>query len=105
MNESVFFNFLESQNLSMSWRFLPERDTIYGITYEVQAVSKSSSDLPPGVRSTDILTVTQFAEVFPLAAVTNTLDSFGCGTIRFRDVSNERLVYFQMIFRYFGTAL
>jgi hypothetical protein len=53
------------------------------------------------LRTSDILTVTQFANVFPMDAVTRTLDSFGCGTIRVREATNERLFYFQLMLSLF----
>lgn len=64
-------------------------------------MTKDSPDLDFAPSASDILTVTQFANVFPLDAVTRTLDSFGCGTIRVREATNERLVYFQLMLALF----
>ena len=64
-------------------------------------MANSSSDRDSTVNVSDILTVTQFANVFPVDAVTRTLDSLGCGTIRVREATNERLVYFQMMLSLF----
>jgi hypothetical protein len=62
---------------------------------------QEEAELPPGTRATDILTVTHFAKVFPLNAVTQTLDSLDCGTVRFRGIPNERVVYLQMMLALF----
>jgi hypothetical protein len=51
--------------------------------------------------SPNSLTVAQFAQVFPMFAVTEALDSAGCGTVRFRQASKERLVYYQMLLSLF----
>ncbi len=55
----------------------------------------------PLEESPNSLTVAQFAQVFPLFAVTEVLDSMGCGTVRFRQASKERLVYYQMLLSLF----
>lgn len=47
------------------------------------------------------LTVCQFAHVFPVSALTETLDSFGCGTVRVRQTTKEALVYYQMMLALF----
>jgi hypothetical protein len=62
---------------------------------------KSPSSLPSGVRITDTLTVTQFATVFPLDVVTETLDKHGCGTIRVRHLPNEMVIFFVMMLALF----
>lgn len=62
---------------------------------------QEEAELPSGTRATDILTVTHFAKIFPLDAVTQTLDSLGCGTIRFRGIPNERVVYLLMMLALF----
>lgn len=49
----------------------------------------------------DVLTATQFAQIFPLSSVTEVLDSFGCGTTRVRGATREKLVYFQMMLSLF----
>src|ERR1700738_4891142 len=64
-------------------------------------MSKSPSTLPPGVRSTDMLTVTQFATVFPINAINETLEKHGRGTIRVRHLPNEFVVYFVMMLALF----
>jgi hypothetical protein len=76
----------------------------YYMRYRQQGVRRMPNNTPDAEyepKATDILTVTQFANVFPMDAVTQTLDSFGCGTIRVRDVTNERLVYFQIMLSLF----
>ena len=83
--------------------------TAYGINMISYAVSvfedglmvKDSPSMDFAPSASDILTVTQFANVFPLDAVTRTLDSLGCGTIRVREATNERLVYFQLMLALF----
>ncbi len=62
---------------------------------------KSPLSLPSGVRITDTLTVTQFAAVFPLDAVTEALDRNGVGTVRVRHLPNELVVYFVMLLALF----
>ena len=58
---------------------------------------KDPQNLPSGVRPTDTLTVTQFATVFPIDSVVETLDSHGRGTIRVRTLPNEHVIFFVMM--------
>ena len=62
---------------------------------------KHPSELPSGVRPTDMLTVTQFAIVFPLDAIRAALEKFDCGTVRERCLTNESVVYFVMMLALF----
>jgi hypothetical protein len=59
--------------------------------------------LEPALEPTagDMLTVMQFATVFPMDVVTQVLDSRGCGTVRVRNATNERLVFFQLMLSVF----
>jgi len=62
---------------------------------------KSPAILPSGVRTTDILTVTQFASVFPMAEFDKILERLGRATVRVRDLPNECIVYFVMMLALF----
>lgn len=55
----------------------------------------------PMQETPNTLTVCQFAQIFPISAVTETLDSMGCGTIRVRQAPKEVLVYYQMMLALF----
>src|SRR5688572_8591630 len=65
------------------------------------SMTKDALELVPEPTASDMLTVTQFANVFPMDAVTKVLDSCGCGTVRVRDATNERLVFFQLMLSVF----
>lgn len=62
---------------------------------------KPPQSLPSGVRVTDMLSITQFAAVFPMKDVIATLEKHGCGTIRERLLLNEAVVYFVMLLALF----
>lgn len=62
---------------------------------------KPPADLPSGVRPTDILTVAQFASVFPIESVREALDECGVGTVRVRHLPSEAVVYFVMMLALF----
>ncbi len=62
---------------------------------------KEPSELPTGVRSTDVLTVTQFASVFTLETIQKSLERAGKQTQRDRKLSNDMVVYFVMMLALF----
>jgi hypothetical protein len=74
---------------------------IYGITHQEAAMPKSPTSLPAGVRATDILSIIQFATVFPIDAVNEVLEKHDCGTIRVRHLPNELVIYFVMMLALF----
>jgi hypothetical protein len=65
------------------------------------SMTKGALELVPEPTAGDMLTVMQFANVFPMDAVTRVLDSSGCGTVRVRHATNERLVFFQLMLSVF----
>lgn len=64
-------------------------------------MSKPPSTLPSGVRVTDILTVSQFAVIFPIKAILEILEERNLSTIRERHLPNEFVVYFVMMLALF----
>jgi hypothetical protein len=74
---------------------------IYGITLWSELMPKTPSELPAGVRATDTLTVTQFATIFPIASINDTLERYGRGTVRVRILPNEYVIYFVMMLALF----
>lgn len=62
---------------------------------------KTPTVLPPGLRTTDIITATQFAVAFPIGAVNRVLDECSRGTVRVRKLPNELVVYFVMMLALF----
>lgn len=62
---------------------------------------KPPLDLPSGVRTTDMLTATQFASVFTLRIVETSLERFGKASQRERKLTNDLVVYFVMMLALF----
>jgi hypothetical protein len=62
---------------------------------------KTATLLPSGVRTTDTLTVTQFAATFPVDTINEVLEELGCGTVRVRHLPNEFVIYFVMMLALF----
>lgn len=57
--------------------------------------------LPDGVRTTDIITATQFAVVFPVRTINDVLERCGRATVRERTLPNEYVVFFVMMLALF----
>ncbi len=64
-------------------------------------MAKPPSELPSGVRVTDIFTVLNFAVIFPVKEIARILEECGCGTKRERNLPSEYVVFFVMMLSLF----